>query len=184
MSAPVETLVDADLCSSQNARGPLSVKELIGRYHGSLVSFLRQRLRIADDAVDVAQEAYIRMLQYEGSREVQSPSSLLFRVAINIANDLGRSEQVRHASNHCGVDDLDIDSGLASPERHLAAAQDLELMYQTIEQLPPKCQQVFLLSRVHCMTYPEIAKHCGISVKMVEKHISHALAVCVAKVGI
>lgn len=184
MSVPVETLVNGDLALSQSARQPLSVKELIGRYHGSLVSFLRQRLRVADDAADVAQEAYIRMLQYEGSREVQSPSSLLFRVAINIANDLGRSEQVRHAASHCGVDELDIDSGLASPERELAAAQDLDLMYQTIEQLPPKCQQVFLLSRVHCMTYPQIAAHCGISVKMVEKHISHALAVCMAKVGI
>lgn len=183
MSVPAETLVDGDLPMPQSARQPLSVKDLIGRYHGSLVSFLRQRLRIADDATDVAQEAYIRMLQYEGSREVQSPSSLLFRVAINIANDLGRSEQVRHASDHCGVDELDIDSGMATPERQLVAAQDLDLMFHTIEQLPPKCQQVFLLSRVHCMTYPQIAKHCGISVKMVEKHISHALAVCVAKVG-
>lgn len=184
MSVPSESLIADELSLSQGTRQPLSVKELIGRYHGSLVSFLRQRLRVADDAADVAQEAYIRMLQYEGSREVQSPSSLLFRVAINIANDLGRSEQVRHASDHCGVDGLDLDSRLANPERELAAAQDLELMYRTIEQLPPKCQQVFLLSRVHCMTYPQIAKHCGISVKMVEKHISHALAVCVAKVGV
>jgi RNA polymerase sigma-70 factor (ECF subfamily) len=183
MSVPVESLIVDDLSLSQGARQPLSVKELIGRYHGSLLSFLRQRLRLADDAADVAQEAYIRMLQYEGSREVQSPSSLLFRVAINIANDVGRSEQVRHASDHCAVDDLDLDSGRATPEREVAAAQDLEVLYQTIAHLPPKCQQVFLLSRVHCMTYPQIAKHCGISVKMVEKHISHALAICMSKVA-
>ncbi len=183
MSVPVDSIVVDELAMAPSGRQPLSVKDLIGRYHGSLVSFLRQRLRIADDAADVAQEAYIRMMQYEGSREVQSPSSLLFRVAINIANDLGRSEQVRHAADHCPVDDLDIDSGLATPERELAAAQDLDMLCQTIQQLPPKCQQVFLLSRVHCMTYPQIAKHCGISVKMVEKHISHALAVCMAKVS-
>ena len=71
MSVPVESLIVDDLSLSQGARQPLSVKELIGRYHGSLLSFLRQRLRLADDAADVAQEAYIRMLQYEGSREVQ-----------------------------------------------------------------------------------------------------------------
>jgi RNA polymerase sigma-70 factor (ECF subfamily) len=162
----------------------LSVKTLIGRYHASLLSFLRQRLRTADDADDVAQEVYIRMLQYEGSREINSPSSLLFRVAINIANDVGRSEQVRHAADHCGVDGLEIDSGVATPERQVAAAQDLELLYETIEQLPPRCRQVFLLSRVHCMTYPEIARHCGISVKMVEKHISHALCLCLARTNI
>jgi DNA-directed RNA polymerase specialized sigma24 family protein len=49
--------------------------------------------------------------------------------------------------------------------------------------LPPKCQQVFLLSRAQRMTYPQIAVHCGISVKMVEKHISHALEICARKVG-
>lgn len=162
----------------QNSREPLSVKRLMDRYHNSLLSFLRQRLRVPDDAADVAQEAYIRMLQYEGSCEVRSPSSLLFRVAINIANDLSRLEQVRHASDHTSLDGLDIDSGLAAPEREVAAEQELGRLYEVIERLPPKCRQVFLLSRIQCMTYPEIASHCGISVKMVEKHISHALMVC------
>ena len=184
MSVPLEVAVADRLSSPQQVREPLSVKNLIGRYHASLLSFLRQRLRTADDADDVAQEVYIRMLQYEGSREINSPSSLLFRVAINIANDVGRSEQVRHAADHCGVDGLEIDSGVATPERQVAAAQDLELLYETIEQLPPRCRQVFLLSRVHCMTYPEIARHCGISVKMVEKHISHALCLCLARTNI
>ncbi len=183
MSASSESVIANELSLPSGARQPLSVKEVISRYHGSLLSFLRQRLRISDDAPDVAQEAYIRMMQYEGSREVQSPSSLLFRIAINVANDLGRSEQVRHVSDQCDIDELEMDSGRATPEREVAAAQDLNLLYQTIEQLPPKCRQAFLLSRVHGMTYPQIAQHCGISVKMVEKHISHALAICIAKVG-
>jgi len=135
MSAPLEVAVADRLSSRQRPREPLSVKSLIGRYHASLLSFLRQRLRIADDADDVAQEAYIRMLQYEGSREIKSPSSLLFRVAINIANDVGRSEQVRHAADHCGVDGLEIDSGVATPERQIAAAQDLDLLYETMHDL-------------------------------------------------
>jgi RNA polymerase sigma factor (sigma-70 family) len=183
MSVPLEIAVAESAAASRRLREPLSVLNLIGRYHSSLVNFLRQRLRLADDAADVAQETYIRMLQYEGSRDIQSPSSLLFRVAINIANDLGRSEQVRHASEHCGLEDLEIDSGLPSPEREVAAEQEFNLLYGIIEQLPPRCQQVFLLSRVQCMTYPEIASQCGISVKMVEKHISHALGVCMAKIN-
>lgn len=182
MSGPAEALSINEHSLSQSAREPLSVRALIERYHGSLISFLRQRLRIADDAADVAQEAYINMLQYEGSREVKSPSSLLFRVAINVANDVGRYEQVRHAADHFDLDNLDMDSGMATPERKVAAAQDLDLLYTAIENLPPRCQQVFLLSRVHSLTYPQIAKHCGISVKMVEKHVSHALAVCLARV--
>lgn len=169
---PVEAASDA-----------LSVHETIRRYHNSLIRFLRQRLRVKEDAADVAQEAYIRMMQYEGSRQIQSPSSMLFRIAINVANDLGRSEQTRRASDQLPIDGLELASDLPSADREIAAEQDLELLYEAIEQLPPKCRHVFLLSRVQRMTYPQIAAHCSISVKMVEKHISHALAICMKKVG-
>ncbi len=123
------------------------------------------------------------MMQYQDSRQIRSPSSMLFRIAINVANDLGRAERARGVRKQCNVDDLDIASDEPSAERQLMAREDLELLYRTIEQLPPKCRQVFLLSRVRRMTYSEIAKHCGISRKMVEKHVSRALAVCMQKVS-
>lgn len=165
-----------------SGREPLSVQETIRRHHGALLSFLRLRLRISHDADDVAQESYIRMMQYEGSREIRSPSSMLFRIAINVANDLGRSELARRASDQCSIDDVELVSELPSAEREIGACQDLELLQAVISQLSPKCREVFLLSRAQLMTYPEIALHCGISLKMVEKHISRALAVCTKKV--
>jgi RNA polymerase sigma factor (sigma-70 family) len=167
----------------ERACAGLSVPETIRRYHDSLIRFLRQRLRVKEDAADIAQEAYIRMMQYEGSEKIQSPSSMLFRIAINVANDLGRSEQARRVSDQLSIDGLELASHEPSADREIAARQDLDILYGTIEQLPPKCRQVFLLSRVERMTYPQIAVHCGISVKMVEKHISHALAICMKKVG-
>jgi RNA polymerase sigma factor (sigma-70 family) len=162
---------------------PLSVHNTVRRYHDSLIHFLRQRLRTPEDANDVAQEAYIRMMQYQNSRAIRSPSSMLFRIAINVANDLGRAEQVRHAQDRCSVDDLELASDTPSPEREISARQELELLRAAIDELPPKCRQVFLLSRVKRLTYPQIAAHCGISVKMVEKHISRALGICMKKVG-
>ena len=161
----------------------LSVPETIRRYHDSPIRFLRQRLRVEEDAADVAQEAYLRMMQYEGSRKITSPSSMLFRIAINVANDLGRAEKARRVSDQASLDGLDLASDQPAPEREIAAQQDLAVLYDVIDRLPPKCQRVFLLSRVQRMTYPQIARHCGISVKMVEKHISHALAVCMKMVG-
>ena len=183
MSVSISNMsLGTDLRAMNEERPSLSVKEVIDKYHHSLLSFLRKRVRISENAADVAQETYVRMLQYEGSREIQSPSSLLFKIAINVANDLGRAEQVRHVGEQCSLDDLDLESDHPTPEREVAAAQELDNLYEVIEKLPPKCKRVFILSRMHCMTYPQIAKHCGISVKMVEKHISHALAVCLENV--
>jgi RNA polymerase sigma-70 factor (ECF subfamily) len=167
--------------TADGGREPLSVKETIQRHHSALLSFLRLRLRIAHDADDVAQESYIRLMQYEGSREIRSPSSMLFRIAINVANDLGRSELARRAFDQCSIDDVELVSELPSVEREMGACQELELLQAVIAQLSPKCREVFLLSRAQLMTYPEIALHCGISLKMVEKHISRALAVCTKK---
>lgn len=181
MSVRSENVV-ADM-SQPDSGQPLSVRELIRQHHGSLMHLLRRRMRVAEDAADVAQEAYVRMLQYEGSRELHSPFSMLVRIAINLANDLGRSEQVRRVSQQCSIEDIELAADTPTPEHELAASQDLELLMDAVRQLPPRCRQVFLLSRAEHMTYAQIAAHCGISVKMVEKHISHALAFCAERVG-
>jgi len=183
MSATTKTVLDGVPFTEDHNGEPLSVHNTVRRYHDSLINFLRQRLRTPEDANDVAQEAYIRMMQYQNSRQIRSPSSMLFRIAINVANDLGRSEQARRVSDQCSLDTVELVSDTPSPEREISAQQDLVLLRTAIEELTPKCRQVFLLSRVRRMTYPEIAAHLGISVKMVEKHISRALAVCMKKVG-
>jgi RNA polymerase sigma factor (sigma-70 family) len=183
LNARSKTAFDGVPFTEEHQGEPLSVHNTVRRYHDSLINFLRQRLRTPEDANDVAQEAYIRMMQYQNSRQIRSPSSMLFRIAINVANDLGRSEQVRRASDQCSLDAVELVSDTPSAEREISGQQELELLRAAIEDLPPKCRQAFLLSRVRRMTYPEIAVHCGISVKMVEKHISRALAVCMKKVG-
>ena len=48
-------------------------------------------------------------------------------------------------------------------------------MRAAILQLPLRCRQVYLLNRIDGMSYPQIASHCDISVKAVEKHIGKAL---------
>jgi RNA polymerase sigma-70 factor (ECF subfamily) len=161
----------------------LRIQEIIRRHHDALIKFLRRRLSIADDADDVAQETYIRLMKYEGSAEIRSPSAMLFRIAVNVANDHGRAAQARCASAHMDLDGLELASEQPPVERAVLAGQNLDLLIDAIEALPPKCKQVFLLSRASGMTYPEIARHCGISVKMVEKQISRAIAVCLKKVG-
>jgi len=184
MTATSERVFDHEVAlATEPAYEAVSVQQVIRRHHDSLLRFLHRRLRIKEDAADVAQEAYIRLMQYEGSKKIASPSSMLFRIAINVANDLGRAAQARQAGQQLPVEGLELPSPEPSAEREIAGQQELDLLYEAIEQLPPKCRHVFLLSRVRRMTYPQIAAHCGISVKMVEKHISHALEICMRKVA-
>lgn len=162
----------------------LPVEQAFRRYHGGLMNFLRQRMRSEEDAADVAQETYARLVQsYEHDLLPETAATLIFRIAINVANDFSRRRRSHHATDHCSVDLVSLASGEPSQERRLHARQQLERLYAAIESLPPKCQQVFLLNRVDRMTYTQIAHHCGISTSMVEKHITKALSVLREKVG-
>jgi len=184
MHARLEHALADESASSRAAApdGQLCIHEIFRRHHASLIRFLRRRLSIGDDADDVAQETYIRMMRYEGSREILSPCAMLYRVAVNVANDHGRAAQARWSADHCAIEDVQIASDQPSAERAVLAEQTLNLLLDAIEHLPPKCKEVFLLSRERGMTYSEIADHCGISVKMVEKQISRAMEICLRKI--
>ncbi len=81
------------------------------------------------------------------------------------------------------MEDIELASEEPGQERIVLAQQELHIVRQTILKLPPKCRKAFLLSRTHRKTYPEIAEICGISVKMVEKYISQALAALRRELG-
>lgn len=167
---------------TEGALPPLSVSQLAHDYHEAFMRFLRNRVRGTAEPADVAQEAYIRMLQYEGSRSIRAPYYLLLRVAMNVAQDMRRSDLVRRVGQHRSLDSLEIAGNSPNPEQVASLAEELDRALSAIEALPPRCREVFLLHRRQHLSYVDIAAKCDISVKMVEKHISTALAFCAARV--
>jgi RNA polymerase sigma-70 factor (ECF subfamily) len=167
----------------ENDRAPLSTATVIRANHQSILRFLRRRGATREDALDMAQESYVRFLRYEGTTSIQSPSAMLFRIAGNVAADHGRAAALhrRVRSYDAGWYDGEIVSESPSPERELAAEQIIAAVRSAVAALSPQCRNVFLLSRVDGLTYSEIAARCRISVKTVEKHVSHALRVCTAQ---
>ncbi len=165
--------------TGSDAGTQLSVRVLFKQYHRPLIAWLRQRLSTSDDADDVAQETFIRLMKYEGSSDIICHKSMLYKVAANAACDQERMGKARRRNQHASIEDeaLEFASKEPSVERIVEGEEAYRQVLSKIETLPPKCRQVFLLSRVNSMTYPQIAAHCNISIKMVEKHISHALLV-------
>ena len=151
----------------------------------ALSSYLRRRLSSDSDVQEVVQESYARILSYGYgcSRPRQVWKALLYRIATNLVHSRGRMDKSHNKVGHTCVDDIELASEEPSQERVVAAQQELQIVRQTILQMTPKCRKVFLLSRTHRKTYPEIAEICGISVKMVEKYISQALAALRRELG-
>lgn len=158
------------------------ISRLVEQYGDSLRSFLYRRLRDPDEAEDALQETYVRMLTYRDRESLDFPRALVFRIARSVLTDRARRRASHHADEHVALDDGQIAAAEPLQERELAAQEEIRLLRQAIHELPPKCKQAFLLSRLRGRTYAQIAEQMGISIKMVEKHISHALALCRQKV--
>lgn len=152
-------------------------------YRPALLRFLRRRVGNDADADEIAQEAYLRLLRYSGQTDPGALKALLYRIAINLVGMRARRAASHREFAHFSIDEIALDSGAAPHDQQLIDEERLRLLAAAIRTLPERCRQIFILSRFHDMSYAQIATHCDISVKMVEKHISKALAVCRLKVG-
>lgn len=147
-----------------------------------LIAFLRKSSATHEDAQDIAQETMMRMLRYR-DQPADALKILMYRIAINALNDRGRRQKTRHAPEHVSLDEdyHALPSLEPSHDQRVATEQELALVRAAIMQLPTRSRQIYLLNRINGMSYTQIAKHCGISVKAVEKNIGRALALLRAR---
>lgn len=163
----------------------LTFEAFFAEHRRALASYLRRRMPFDADIDEVVQESYARILNY-GYGDSRPPvlwKALLYQIATNLAYSRGRMDKAHNTAGQVSVDDLELASDEPSQERVVGAQQELEIVRRTILGMNPKCRKVLLLSRTHRKTYPEIAAICGISVKMVEKYISQALATLRRELG-
>lgn len=151
--------------------------ELIGRlfrdHNRALIKFLMNRLRSSDEAADVAQEAYARMLQLHSPGTVSFLRAFLFKTAANIAIDRLRSRkaETRRIENP-------FFGGLAqalSTEQSICDAEQLRLTSAYIQELPAQHREALTLSRFETLSTPEIAQRMGVSERTVQHYIVESL---------
>lgn len=151
----------------------------------SLLGFLRRRTVCEADAQDVAQESMVRLLRYRDQQPEEAWKPLLYRIAANVLHDQARRFRSRCGDSHepLGENIENLPADEPPMEKRLSDQQELMLVRGLILQLPARCREIYLLNRIEGMSYSEIAGHCGISVKAVEKQITRALAMLRAGVG-
>ncbi|WP_454691587.1 RNA polymerase sigma factor [Achromobacter aloeverae] len=155
---------------------------MLERYYRELLGFLARAVKDRDTAADLAQESYARVLAArQGGQLVQNSRALLYQIARNLVIDHQRHADVR-ASVEVPDAQVEADAAYASrnsePETAVSAQQGVAALAAAIDSLPPRCREAFMLNRFEGMTYAQVARHMGVSVKAVEQHIKHALDAC------
>lgn len=153
------------------------VERLFRDHNEALVRYLTLRLHSRQEAREVAQEAYVRLLQLERTDVSSFLRAYLFRIAGNLAID-----RLRRRATEIRAHEAELFSGLFErPPEPEAVALERERVAQVrgiLQELPDAVREAFLLFRTQEMDQASIASRLGITDRMVRNHITRALLYC------
>jgi RNA polymerase sigma-70 factor (ECF subfamily) len=152
-----------------------SVHQLYREYSPRLVRRLTRETGCRELALELANEAFVRLLQMTPARffGIGHPRAYLTRISMNLLRDRGRSSAIAERSSA----DLEIlAEGSVDQIAILETRDTLRRLELAMDKMKPKTRAIFLAHRLDGLTYAEIAERAGMSVKGVEKQMSKALA--------
>ncbi|MCF7980814.1 MAG: RNA polymerase sigma factor [Pseudomonadales bacterium] len=157
---------------------------LFGKYRTALRHYLAKLLRNDDDAADLLQETYLKLIEQASLDHLETNArAYLFRVATNLVRDKARKDKVRAQGKHQSTEVTVLVSEWASPCQQAEWDQALLKVNSAIQNLKPRCQEVFILHRYRSMSYPQIAKIMGTTTRTIEREMSTAIAQLKASLG-
>lgn len=161
---------------ASQAGDPVSAEELMKGFNQALVRMLKLRLGSYEDAREIAQEAYAKLLVVGSDKVVSYHRAYLFRIAQNLATDLLRKRAYMELPE---PDDLGLwRDPAANPERSARVAQIVDRLPAILAELPHNCTEAFRLVRIKQLSFAEAAARMGLTERMVRIHVARALAYC------
>lgn len=151
------------------------VASLFENHYQGLCSFVLRYVGDRDAAEEIVQELFLRVWERleAGAPIEQINAPYLYGGARNLAINLAVRQQAEKRWRQAAIHQLPQTSLAADAQSNL---DDLATLIQrALDRLPQRSRLVFTLSRDRHMTYPEIARVLGVSVKGVEFHMGRAL---------
>ncbi len=149
-----------------------------------LFRFLTGRVRCPQIAMELTHDTYLHLRQAANRTTLENERAMAFRIAMNLAIDHQRKENLRE--KFASGEDFDaVSVSVAAPEpgpeQVLSQRQRLETLRKALDQLPPDARTSFLLHGVEGLTYAEIADRLGVSKAQVNKLLAMAMRHCASQ---
>jgi len=152
-------------------------------HYDDLVDYIRRRFGDKSFARDVVHDVCVQLMEKPARMNASHPIALLKRISHNTAIDQYRTETTRRRLIGSVSELPDIASTAPDYASIIDAQREIQRLADAISALPPRCQQVFIMHKIHEMAQLEVAEYLGISIKMVEKHLRLGMAACRQSLG-
>ena len=171
------TLVRAAQKGDQNA-----FRQLVERYQRRVYQLALGMMKDPDDAMDIAQETFVRVHRYLPSFKGDSSFfTWTYRIATNLCLDAQRKKgRVIRVDAQDG-DEAEIEAAMDPPSSALAGPQRAALneelrgkLEEALQSLSENHRAILLLREVEGLSYDELAKVLGIRKGTVMSRLFHA----------
>jgi len=148
-------------------------------YYSGLVVYADQIIKNMAVSEDIVQSVFMKLWETRETIDIRSYRSYFIQCVKNRCIDHLRSQQVK----------AKFDNRVPESD-HLVIDEDLwtkteltELIEKSVEELPPRCREIFRMSRYENLKIAEIADQLQISTRTVETQISKALKILRVKLS-
>ncbi|SNR30538.1 RNA polymerase sigma factor [Flavobacterium sp. ov086] len=148
---------------------------LIDTYHHKLCLYANSLVKNVYSAEDIVQNVFIKVWEQRTRlKSDHAVKSFLYKLVYNEFIDLYRKNQSLFSLEKSYYDAL---NSIVSDDDSESLQRMINVVNKEIQNLPPKCKEVFILSKKEGLTNIEIAEHLEVSIKTVEAQITKAFSI-------
>lgn len=140
--------------------------------------YLRQGRRWSrnpEEAFDLVQEAYLKLLQMDNWAAIRDPRSYTVTMIRNLVLQRVRRDQVVAITDIPAPGLMEVRDEAPGVFETVAAREALLELLADVERLPPVCQRVIRMRKFEERTPGEIALALGIRISTVETHLARGM---------
>lgn len=157
-------------------------RSLLAGYN-DFVMRLSLRLGSKDLVQEALHEIWLRLERSEDiEKTISNPDAYLYRAALNTAANL-RKARNRRLSVAEFDELLEIADDAPGPERIAEGHADMERLEKALAELPLRQRSVFTQALLENISYEDLAKRHGVSVRTVHNDVRHAIEHCALRLG-
>lgn len=143
------------------------------RFYSSLYHFAIHLIGNPNDAAEIVNDVFLNVWHKRNNLKLdESLKPYLFRSVKNSCINYHKKIKPIHT-------DLDQtkQTSMFTADGPLLDKEQQNRLVNLLDSLPPKCKQVFIMSRIDELSYKEIAELLDLSIKTVEAQMSKALKI-------
>ena len=181
--APRHALSDHELIDAAKAGDEAAYAEVIARYKNPITNFLFRFLNDREEAVDLAQETFVRVyFALDRYHTNYAFSTYIYRIAANLAISELRRRKRRSVLSLTGLFQTEDgrDTEFQPPDKRPLADSDVidaerdRVIAKAIASLPPKYRLPVVLRDIEGRSYDEVAEILRLGLGTTKSRISRA----------